>query len=196
VAAGAVALALAGTLAGCGSGEPGAGRTLVEGQCTLSRSGRATGDEWGSCLQATVRLSRVPAVGETAAVSVEILGVRDGTVVAEVDLPTALAWTSPPPQLTIGTAPERVSDGCALRGAGQLRLRALEPVRLTGEVRAVSPGLVSVRARARAVPPGGGGEGLDVLAVTIGRTAAESREGHDESAGDAGTTSGPVEPCA
>ena len=160
--------------------------------CTLPRSGHASLDEWGSCVQVTATLSKPPAVGEEAVLTVEVLSLQDRQLRVELDLPRSFAWAVVPPGMTQTSSPDPAPDngGCVRRAAGSLAVAGAQPSRLTGTVKALDPGFATLRARAiAAVSPGEGtGTSTDSVFVTVGHTSETSFFGYRPDSGAAQTT--------
>jgi hypothetical protein len=182
------------------------GQARGDGTCTLPLSGHASLDEWGSCVQVTAALSRPPAVGEEAVLTVEVLAAQDRQVRLELDLPRTFAWVQVPAGLAQVRLPDPAPDtgGCVNRATDQVRLTAGQPTRLTGTVRATAPGFATLRARAVTVASPssggvsggadrGGGTGADSVFVTVGQSPQTSFFGYRPGAGaSAATTAGPI----
>jgi hypothetical protein len=164
--------------------------------CTLSRSGHATGDEWGSCVQVTTTLSRPPRVGEEARLAVEVLAVSERTVRVEVDLPRGFVWVTVPAGFEQARLADRSPEngGCLHRASGSMTLAAGKISRLTGTVKATARGFATLRARAvsteAADMPGGTGD--DSVFVTVRRAPEPSFFGYY--AGNEAWSAGAAEP--
>lgn len=154
--------------------------------CTLKASAaKSAHDEWYSCLGVAARLDRLPAVGETATLSVTVTaGAKLDPSDISIELPKELEWAQAPAGLqlarTTGREPERA--GTVAVASTTRQLRAGEPVSFTGMVRAVSPGATQIRARATS----GRGDlvhaGQDDVFLTVAGAGGRSTMGHPDTA--------------
>jgi len=205
-AATALAVLLSGVLAALPAGawaDPGKGpadpahQPATGRHCSLrSSAGHSTHDEWLSCLGVQANLDRLPAVGETATLSVTVTAdaALDPTDIS-IELPTQFTWVQAPKGLTprqvTGRRPERA--GKLAVADGRRQLRAGERATYTGVVKAVGTGAAQISARATA---GGGDEvqaGQDDVFVTVAAAGQRSVAGGTK-AGPGATAPGSTAP--
>jgi hypothetical protein len=140
----------------------------------------APGDDRGvRCVQVSAMLDRAPAVGQQAALSVELRAHIDvPDVRIEIDLPAALQWSSAPAGFDVRRrSSSRPHNGGSVNQA--VRVSSLAGGRtatVTGMVTAVAAGDIAVRVRV--LPPDGFGLGVEEpVLLTVGADPASARLG-------------------
>jgi hypothetical protein len=120
--------------------------------CTLRPNPHvSTLNPWVSCVSVSAELAALPAVGESAQLTVEVTAqVARPDVRVEVDLPTGLEWDQVPAglgtrQVAAATPADR---GGMHRAEGATALAAGGTKRFTGRVRATAAGPVDIAVRA------------------------------------------------
>ena len=175
-ALGGLILLTSGTDALAGKGPAHPTRSSTSPDCRLSPSPRLSPkNEFASCLSVSAALARVPAVGQTAKLTITVRSDvnRQGTV--SVKLPANLAFASAPgAQLSMARAQ---GGGIAPRAAFARPFAAGGEQTVTMTVRALSSGSGDISARATAPAPYGVDGGADSLPITVGETAALSHAG-------------------
>jgi hypothetical protein len=143
--------------------------------------------EWGTDVLVQLRLSRPPAMGQSATVFVDVCAKRHGPVRLIVTLPESFAWVQLPPGLAARdrVSPNPANFGCLHEAQGTVAVAARVPFRLTGTARAQRPGPATLIAGA--TPQSGLGDS-DYAYLTVGRIPESSHFGFPRQRGPYATT--------
>lgn len=147
-------------------------------ECDLRASHRSVHDEWAHCLSVTATLSRAPAVGQTATLSLEVRAdaTRRGARIT-IELPANLAFVEAPAGAVQTSGRSSSGVGSARRATTTADLAAGSVHRLSARIRAIAAGPAHIRARTLAAIPGGSDGAADDVFLTVGSSSAESRFG-------------------
>lgn len=129
--------------------------------------------EWATDVLVELRLSRPPALGQSATLFVEVCTKQSGTIELSLALPEPLEWERRPPGFS---AQDRITHnpagyGCLSWTLATTSLQARQPLQLNGVIRARESGYGTLTANAS--PATGTGD-AGHLNLTIGRTPATS----------------------
>ncbi|MFE0131013.1 hypothetical protein ACFWY6_05430 [Streptomyces sp. NPDC059037] len=125
-------------------------------------------DERSSCLDVALRLSKAPAVGARARLDIEVrTTAQRSDVRLDVELPAGLVWVDAPKGLVSRTTDSAVPvhRGRLHHAEGRGHTGSRQPWRLSGTVKAVSPGSAEIRAAATTTSGDGGDTGSVFLTV-------------------------------
>src|SRR5262245_20798837 len=150
--------------------------------CSLRPNGRDEPlNEWATCVSASLALSTLPAVGETATLTIDVTAQFDRSAVrVEVDLAgAALHWVAPPAGFETAVVASNDPDdlGELVRASGTVTLAAAETRRLTGTVRAVERGRARIGVRAAAAVDEGMPSAADDVYLTVAAAGGVSTPG-------------------
>lgn len=157
-------------------GRPDAADIHRTASCNLAPSAdRSRRHEFASCLSVGASLDRLPAVGETARLTLTVrsdVAVSDADI--EVELPPNLTWQTVPSGLVADTVRSRAPETRGALAAASARhdLAAHETTTFTGVVRATAAGAAQVRASATAFVDGSTQVGADDVFLTVGETSS------------------------
>jgi len=143
--------------------------------CALEASGhRSDKHEWLSCLSVSASLDRLPAVGETARLTVQVESAADLSANVSIELPPNLTWVQAPSAMTEGTVlsarPE--TRGRLAKASVRREFTAGGAATYTGVVRATDTGPAQIRARATGAYADHVEAGSDDVFLTIGANRA------------------------
>jgi hypothetical protein len=143
--------------------------------------------EWGTDVLVQLRLSRLPAIGQSATVFVDVCAKRPGPVRLTVTLPESFAWVRLPLGLIARdrVSPDPANFGCLHEAQGTVLVAGYEPLRLTGTARAQRSGPATLIAGA--APQSGVGNS-DYAYLTVGSTPQSSHFGFRLQRGPYATT--------
>jgi hypothetical protein len=173
------------------AGAPSAGATKA-GSCGLESSAhRSDKNEWLSCFNVSATLDRLPAVGETARLTVQVRSDVDvSSAKIAVELPANMAWVQAPSGMSKGTVrsarPETrgtldsASTNRALSKGGTQTFTAL--------VKATAPGAAQIRARVTSPFAGHVEAGSDDVFLTVGAKGQLSKAGAPKATGGVAST--------
>jgi phage baseplate assembly protein gpV len=142
-----------------------------EVSCTLRPNPRSHPlTEWATCVSVSADLSTLPAVGDTATLSIELIGDsgRAGVRV-DADLVGGLEWVDAPVGFEAAVVPSAnpADLGRLARATGTVDLPAGETVRLAGTIRATAAGPARVTVRGAAAADEGVPAGRDDVYLTV-----------------------------
>ncbi|SDO58081.1 hypothetical protein [Lentzea jiangxiensis] len=176
-----------------------AGARAAEGPqaCTLRPNPHVTTlNPWGSCVSVSAELAALPAVGESAQLTVEVTAqFARPDVRVEVDLPAGLEWEQVPAglgtrQVAAATPTDR---GGVRRAEGATALAAGGTKRFTGRVRATTAGPADIAVRAVAAGDEHSADPSDHVYLTVAGRGGRSTPGM---AGSAHSAAAPVKVTA
>ncbi|HUQ56494.1 hypothetical protein [Lentzea sp.] len=180
------------------------GAQAAEGSpaCTLRPNPHvSTVNPWGSCVSVAASLSALPAVGESAQLTVEVTAqFARPDVRVEVDLPVGLEWEQVPAGLGVSQVAAAVpaDRGGLHRAGGATALAAGGTKRFTGRVRATAAGPADIAARAVSAGDEHAPVPVDHVYLTVADRGGRSASGMAGSAHSAATatkvTAGRVAP--
>ncbi|MFN8084272.1 MAG: hypothetical protein U0Q14_08580 [Dermatophilaceae bacterium] len=159
-------------------------------KCSLRPSGHAsTHNEWLSCLSVTASLDRLPAVGQTAKLTVVVNAADTLTADVSVELPAGMVWVQAPSGMaSAAKASKRPEDkGTTAKASAKRAMVAGQRATYTGVVKAIAPGATQIRARATAPYAGGVQAGSDDVLLTVAAAGGSSKAGMPASASTSGT---------
>jgi hypothetical protein len=150
--------------------------------CTLAGSAHSKGSEFLSCLGVSAQLDRLPAVGQTARLTVQVRSSAELGADVSVQLPPNLEWVQAPSGMTRGTTHSvRPETAGRLDSASAHRAMSKGDVAsYTGIVRATAAGEAQIRANATAAYAGHTEAGSDSVFLTVGQKS--STAGFDKKA--------------
>ena len=160
-------------------------------KCSLRPSGHAsTHNEWLSCLSVSASLDRLPAVGQTAKLTVVVDAADTLTADVSVELPAGMVWVQAPTGMaSAAKASSRPEDkGTTAKASAKRSMAAGQRATYTGIVKAIAPGATQIRARATAPYAGGVQAGSDDVMLTVAAPGGSSKAGMPASASTSGTT--------
>jgi len=142
--------------------------------CTLAGSAHSRGSEWLSCLGVSASLDRLPAVGQTARLTVAVRSSAELGADVSVQLPPNLEWVQAPSGMTRGSVHSvRPETAGRLDTASAHKAMAKGDVAsYTGIVRATAPGSAQIRANATAAYAGHMEAGSDSVFLTVGEKSS------------------------
>ena len=111
-------------------------------KCSLRPSGHAsTHNEWLSCLSVTASLDRLPAVGQTATLTVAVDAADTLTAEVSVELPAGMVWVQAPTGMgSAAKASTRPEDkGTTSKASAKRAMAAGQRATYTGIVKATAP---------------------------------------------------------
>ena len=149
-------------------------------KCSLRPSGHAsTHNEWLSCLSVTASLDRLPAVGQTATLTVAVDAADTLTAEVSVELPAGMVWVQAPTGMgSAAKASTRPEDkGTTSKASAKRAMAAGQRATYTGIVKATAPGATQIRARATAPYAGGVQAGSDDVMLTVAPAGGASKAG-------------------
>ena len=178
------------------AGAPNAG-TNEAADCGLESSAhRSEKNEWLSCFNVSASLDRLPAVGETARLTVQVRSDVDvSNAKIAVELPPNLTWAQAPSGMSTSTLRSaRPETKGVLDSATTTRAMSSGGTQTyTAVVRATAPGGAQIRARVTAPVSGAVEAGSDDVFLTVGGEGQLSKAGAKKHAGGiAGTARVPA----
>jgi hypothetical protein len=144
--------------------------------------GKFAQGEFGSNFAVTAELSRAPAVGEEATVTVGVCAKEAAKAVVSVKLPPGFEWHALPKGMTTGIANV---PGCPATAAGTWDLAAMTPLTVTGTVAATKAGTAELGAFVEPVDGPGPGNAAYVY-LTVGEDS--SHFGYPDTSSDSSAT--------
>lgn len=146
--------------------------------------------EFGANYAMTATLSRAPAVGETATLTVATCAKEGARTVVSVVLSDGVEWRTPPEGTTVTSRPGPYGGGCEDVATGEWDLVAMTPLELTGTVVATKTGTADLAGSvgpsdANGLLPGNAAH----VYITVGDDRTPSYFGYPELSGDTASTS-------
>jgi hypothetical protein len=142
--------------------------------CTLTGSAHSHDSEWLSCLGVSASLDRLPAVGQTARLTLQVRSSAELGADISVQLPPNLEWVQAPSGMTRGSMhsarPE--TAGRLDTASAHTSMTKGDVASYTGIVRATAPGSAQIRATATAAYDGHTEAGSDNVFLTVGRKSS------------------------